>query len=444
MPRLALLTFVLFFSSILLAQDNICESTRRAAIAESYSFCSAIDVGQVCYGNSPTTAEIRSEGLSFNLPGDMLSLNDLNGVMTATDENQFGMAYLRTRAYSPENWEVHDLSLYLLGDAMIRNEGQENLTVPSVTTSVIGAEGVNVRSGASTEYRILSSLFEGDLVKVTGVFRDESFYRVQLPNGETGWIAAGAIDADLSDLPVLDDDAPSPELLYLPYAAFSLMTNTSNGACAYEGDSGLLLQSDAPVRLSINGAQIIVDGTAFIETLEADLRVLAIEGRVSYGELEAEEGFLLRLELLEGRVNSAVEPVVAAYSFERYQNLPTEILPRFVYVGIELSSIITPAPGIDRSPIADVLVTDPCVLTTGQGGANLRGGPSEDFPIRGVLAYRETARPIGRTTTNGAVWWELAQNVWINGAVAVTGGDCLAVPNSLLIPILIPTASPEN
>jgi uncharacterized protein YgiM (DUF1202 family) len=445
MPRLALFVILLLFTSALLAQENSCEITRRAALSESYSFCSTVEAGQACYGNSPiVAAEMRSEGLSFSLPNDRLLLNDLNSVTTSTDANQFGMVFLRTTAYSPNSWEGHELSLYLLGDATLRNEGQENLSIPTITTTIISSEGANVRSGASTEYRILTSLFEGDIVKVTGRFQDDSFYQIQLPDGEMGWIASSTIDADLSALPLLEEDAPALEALYLPYAAFSLQTNPVTGPCAYDGDSGLLLQSNTPLRLRVNGAEIILNGTAFIETLDADLRLLALEGTVTYSDMDAEEGYLMRLALLEGRVDSSILAVVAAYPFERYQNLPTEILPRFVYVGIDLSSLITPAPSIDRSPIADVLVTDPCVITTGQGGANLRGGPSEEFPIRGVLGYRETVLPIGRTISNGVVWWELAQNVWINGAVAVTGGDCLAVPNSPLVPVLIPTATPEN
>lgn len=442
MPRLALVFFIFLFASVIIAQENICETTRRAALAESYVLCSAIDAGQACYGNSSASAEIASAGLSFGLPGDMLLLNDLGSVTTATGENQYGMVYLRSTAYSPDSWEGHELSLYLMGDASLRNTGQENLTVPTVTAAIVGADGANVRSGASTEYRIITSLFEGDIVKVLGRFRDESYYQVQLPNGEVGWIAAGAIDADVSALPLLDEDAPQADLLYMPYAAFSLITNATEGTCPHDGDSGLLLQADAPVRLNVNGAQVILNGTAFIETLESDLRILAIEGTVSYNESIAEEGFLLRLSLVDGIVDAGIAAVVAPYPFETYKDLPTEILPRYVYVGIDLSSLITPAPSVDRSPIADTLVTDPCVITTGQGGANLRGGPSEAFPIRGVLAYRETVHPIGRTTgADGTVWYELAQNVWVHGAVVVTGGDCLAVPQSQLIPILVPTAS---
>lgn len=443
MPRFVLTLLLFLLASAILAQENICETTRRAALAESYSLCSAIDAGLACYGNSSASAEIRSEGLSFNLPGDTLLLNDLISVSSATGENQYGMVYLRTMAYSPDSWESHELSLYLIGDASLRNEGQENLNIPTVTTTIVGAEGANVRSGASTEYRILTSLFEGDIVKVLGRFRDESFYQVQLPNGEVGWVAAGAIDADLSALPLLDEEAAEPALLYQPYAAFSLISNSPSGDCRHEGDNGLLVQADSPVRLSINGAEIILNGTSFIETLESDLRILAIEGTVTYGETEAEEGFLLRLALLDARVDSSVEPVIAPYRFETYQDLPTELLPRYVYVGIDLSSLITPAPTIDRSPIADVLVTDRCVITTGQTGANLRGGPGEAFPIRGVLAYRETVYPIGTATgADGSIWWELAQNVWVQGSVVVTGGDCLAVPNAAFIPVL-PTSTAD-
>jgi hypothetical protein len=107
-----------------------------------------------------------------------------------------------------------------------------------------------------------------------------------------------------------------------------------------------------------------------------------------------------------------------------------------VYIGLDEQLLITPRPQPDRSPLSDILVDEPCVVTTGQTGANLRAGPGTDFPIRGVLAYRETVNPTARATgTDGGTWWRIAQNLWLSAATTVTGGDCVNVPQSDRVPV---------
>ncbi len=166
-------------------------------------------------------------------------------------------------------------------------------------------------------------------------------------------------------------------------------------------------------------------------------RHLFLEGDITYEDETIVEGY----QLIVSEENSTIDP----YDSTRFAPLPTQILPRYTYIGIELNTIITPAPTVDRSPIADVLVDDPCVITTGEGGANLRSGPGSEFPIRGVLAFRETANPISRVIGSDVLlWYELAQNVWVTSQVVVTGGDCLSVPQAQRIPVPIPTATPES
>lgn len=51
---------------------------------------------------------------------------------------------------------------------------------------------LNLRSGPGTEFRILASAQPGD--RLTVLQQGESWTKVQLPNGKSGWIAKGYVD----------------------------------------------------------------------------------------------------------------------------------------------------------------------------------------------------------------------------------------------------------
>lgn len=438
MKRLSLTIASLIIAVAVIAQGNQCPTFERAAIAEARIWCANIETGHACYGNSGVTADVISD-VPFSTVGDSITLSDITQIETLIDQNRYGIALLQTTGYAPDSWIPQPVSIVLLGDVTIANTGNENINLTTLDAEIVGAQGANVRTGPSTDFRIITSLFEGELIKVTGRADDGSFYRVHLPSGEAGWIAAGAIEADVSDVPVVTTEDTIPETIYAPYTSFSLETGSQDAACDEVWESGVLVQSpvESEIRLAVNDIPVIVQGTVFVQSQETTTTFFIIEGELNSNDELAEEGYSLSVVADEVRV--------APYEFERFAPLPTEILPRYTYIGIDLSTILTPSPELDRSPIADVLVDDPCVITTGETGANLRAGPGSEFLIRGVLAFRETVNPIGRTTgSDGALWWELAQNIWVSSQVVVTGGDCVSVPQSDRIPVPLPTATPEN
>ncbi|MGJ3240084.1 MAG: SH3 domain-containing protein [Anaerolineae bacterium] len=437
MKRYILLGFLSFLTVAIHAQEALCPTLQQAAIAESQIWCAELDSDQACYGNSGVTGEALSD-LPFSTVGDTIPLTELTQLTTRTDdENRYGVAYLHTAGYPLNTWAAYPVHLVALGSTTLANTANEGVNLTTVTAPIIGADGANVRSGPGADYRLLNVLFEGDLIKLTGRAQDNSAYRVQLPSGETGWITSGAIEADTDELPIVEFNDTPPAWIEAPYSAFSLETGIDDAPCAEVWQSGVLLQTstEQPVRVRVNDHRLVVIGTVFLQAESSRTLVHVIEGMVAYQNEQAREGYTLAI--FEDDYN------LAPYDLAEFVPLPTQLLPRYTYIGVELTTIITPAPTVDRSPIADVLVDDPCVITTGQGGANLRSGPGAEFPIRGVLAYRETARPISRVMTNGTLWYELAQNIWVNNQVIVTGGDCIGVPQAQRIPAPLPTPTNE-
>lgn len=450
MRRFWNVVIVLLWSAIAVTAQN-CPTLEQAAVGETRAWCVDVSSGEACYGNSIVSAQFASfapDNVSFSAPGDTVTLTDITALSTAIDENLYGVVLINTVTYPVDSWQAQNTTLVLLGDTTLANTGQEGVTVSTITATITASEGANVRTGTTTEFRVLTSLLQGETVKITGRLDDGSWLRVQLPDGRTGWLITTAIDDNLPQLPVVDTDSPQPELLYAPYTSFSLQTATGDNRCGQAWESGVLLQSpqENPVRMLVNDRFFLLSGTVFLQaSLDTVFDIFVIEGFVVVEDIQVGEGYQAIISTEIDDAGNVLPTIVSTYDFARMADLPTEILPRYTYIGIDLSTLITPAPTINRSPIIDTLATDSCVLTTGEGGANLRGGPGSEFSIRGVLAFRETAHPIGRATgSDGGIWWELAQNVWVSAVVVVTGGDCAAVPQSLRVPNPPPKATPES
>jgi len=432
--RLLVLLVPFAVTTVAFAQEDTCPTLERAAVAEARVWCSETQTGEACYGNSPVSADVDG----FQAAGDRVSLDEVGNITTSSDteNNLYGVSLLRTLAYAPDAWTQQSVTLVLLGDLALTNAAD---SMPREVASISAAQGVNVRALPTEEGRIITPLFQGEVVMLTGQTADASWLRLLLPDGQTGWMVSSAIESVSADLPVVDADSSAPEAIYEPFADVELRTAMDDSRCAEAWESGLLLQStgDDFVSLRVNGETLLLKGTAFLQTNEEEKVIVSVlAGEVQVGEEVIREGYEFALTLPDN-----AQP----YDFAQLAYLPTEILPQYVYIGIDLTTIIIPAPQIDRSPIADVLATDRCIITTGPGGANLRGGPGREFPIRGVMDFRETAYPIGRTMgSDGAIWWELAQDVWISAVTTVTGGDCVAVPQSQRIPVPPPTPTPES
>ncbi|MCL4238377.1 MAG: hypothetical protein KJ047_09020 [Anaerolineae bacterium] len=89
-----------------------------------------------------------------------------------------------------------------------------------------------------------------------------------------------------------------------------------------------------------------------------------------------------------------------------------------------------------------------CALTVRLDGAQVRGGPGEDYPVLGTLTLGQVASPDGWATgADGYTWWRLGASGWARGDVFL---DALnpAVPESCLtlppVGALPPTPGPAG
>lgn len=78
------------------------------------------------------------------------------------------------------------------------------VTATSARPQVVSAVTVNVRSGPGTDYPVISSLPPGVPVGIVGRNQDASWWQIQGPDGNTGWVADSVVEATFTEnVPVM-------------------------------------------------------------------------------------------------------------------------------------------------------------------------------------------------------------------------------------------------
>ena len=425
----ALPILILLVSTVaILAQDTTCPAFEQNAIVMTGEVCSELEAEQVCYGHPTVTAG------DLNAPGERVDIMGISQIRTTKEGDSWGVAQILTSVYPENSWQSQSMSLVVFGDVLLTPQGNEGVSIPTVDAEITISQGANIRTQPSAEAALIRPLLVGDSVKLTGRLPDNSWFRLQFPDGETGWVFAQAVDTDRDTLPVVDADDDLLPQIRRPLQDFDLITSVDDARCPAAPSSGVLLQTSSPGDLEINNVQVRIDGTVYLQS-SFILHVLNGDATVIVGDSSqfVAEGNSVTV-LVEGDGDEALSTGVSstpqAYDYERLLPLPLSLLPEPAYVAVDLRSILTPRPSPDASPLEGMALDAPCRITVGPDGANLRSGPGTDFPVRGVIAYRESAEPEGRTIgTDGQPWWRLAAGVWLRVDTTVTGGDCFSVPN---------------
>lgn len=83
-------------------------------------------------------------------------------------------------------------------------------TSTSAAPQVIADSTVNVRSGPGLDYPVIGALSPNAPAPLIGRAADQSWWQVQLPGGQTGWVAGSVVEArNTADVPVTQ--APPPQ-----------------------------------------------------------------------------------------------------------------------------------------------------------------------------------------------------------------------------------------
>lgn len=296
------LTFILL--ALLLApqmaltqeENSSCTPIIEQGFTQLQENCAGLENGAACFAFD--TVNATGDGV-FSQPGDIADLSAIQTIQTAALDpalEQWGIALLNVQANVPAALENQGVRFLLLGDVEVENavapENAMEVSEPITVTTLVGA---NLRSGASTETQVITSVPAGTELQADGLSRDEQWLRV-FHEGAVSWVSRSvlAINDPLDSLPIWGGDSRT--------MMQDFFFRTGNGLAQCEGALPALLIIQGPrdiaVSLRINGADIRVDSTiALWVTPDNEMRVLVLEGSAQIGNLSVPEGFTVKAPL---------------------------------------------------------------------------------------------------------------------------------------------------
>jgi hypothetical protein len=270
--KLVLAGFMGLWVSVVAAQTADCPTIVLSALNATDAACEATARNQACYGNILLQATPQ-EGIAdftFEQPGDIV---DVAGVRSLTlqplkeAEEVWGVALMRLQANLPDTVPGQNVTFLLFGDVEITNAVETN--VEPITIEVVSTGNINVRSGPSTNDQRISQLAEGETVLADGRNPDSTWLRIQLSDGNPGWVSADLVttDEDLSLLNVVDPLAlPPPPLT--PMQAFYFKSGIGDAPCEEAPDSGILIQTPegaGQINFTVNDVNIQLGSTVYLQ-----------------------------------------------------------------------------------------------------------------------------------------------------------------------------------
>ncbi len=424
------------------AQSMTCPMLQEQALANIDEFCATQSANTLCYGH-PTVSvvynDVAEEILQLTEPGNSIPLTSVDWFSTSNEADTWGTARAFFQVFSTDAIAPKPATLVAFGNTVLFNKGTDGITIQTVDIEITSTQGANIRALPTTEGRIIEPVLRGTTLTAVGISENGAWVQVYSNRGELGWVTISAVAGDVDALSTASPD-DEPQELILPLQGVNLQTGVADAGCTDVPESGVLIQTamdGSPSVLFINGVTLALNGTVFLQAQpDSGMLVHVIDGTGTVSAVDGEQtidtGYVSRIFMSlddDGFLVPTEAPATPlVYDYNVLSSLPIDLLPAPSRVGLDIYTLITPRPIGGESPIAGMALDAPCKFTTGQTGANIRSEPSPNAPIIAVMAFRESAEPIGRAVgLDGLPWWKLADDVWIRIDTTVTGGDCASV-----------------
>ncbi len=412
-----------------IAQSNTCPALVDAAYAAAALECAAVEPGTTCYANAPLEIAALAEG-DFTRPGDRISgLQTIESGAMQIDEGEWGLSITTFTANHPEQL----MTMVILGDVELENASTESQTVTTVPVQVTFPSGANLRATPDTAAELVAPLVVGQVIPATGKLADGSWFRLYLDDERSGWVRADLIDVD-GDFALLPDVTPDdepPATLFSPLQAFNFTSGMDDSPCNHAPDSGVLLQTNQPVNLRVNGVDLQFDGTIFLQAQQTmTVHVLENTAQVTSGGATeiTDAGNRIRIRYDTESAMLTTPRIPEPYVYVRMRPLPFRLLPREIPdLAFNLLNVVTPA-APDQPLLNGITAEDSCTVAA-VNEVRLRQGPGRDFPIQGALFAGEHANPDGRAQgLDNILWWRVTEGVWVRSDVVLAAGMCGELP----------------
>lgn len=337
------------------------------------------------------------------------------------------------------------LVLFSLLAAPAMAHGRLEQPAASGPAATVASSVLNVRTGPSTNYNILTVLYYGQVVEVIGRNSANTWVKVQLWNTQ-GWVSAALVylNVHISSLPALDQPpAPPPPPASGPTAVVTTgALNVRSGpgvnysvlAKLYNGNSVAAIGRNSAntwlkVRLSggqegwANAALVYLNvaiGSLPVVDAPAAPGPTAI---VAAGELNVRSGPGTGYSVLATLRNGDNVTLLARNSATTWVKVRTAAnVEGWVNVSLLYQNL-----AIGSLPVVDV-PTQYSTATVASASLNLRYGPGTGYGIITVLGSGQTVEMIGRTANSAWVQVRLYTG-WVGWVSAALIYPHMPIPN---------------
>lgn len=416
------------------AQLERCSAVIRAALTLVIQECADQAIETLCYGNAPIHIALTDadDSYTFTKPGDQLPLSLVETLVLSPLNAQYGewgiVVAKPQIAFTPEAY-----TLLAFGEVSLDNLGDGAFDVLALPIMVESRQGLNLRLSPSPSAEQAGSLLSGQTVYVSGYTSDQAWLRIHLESGQVGWATAsgfGDLTSVWSSTPIVD---PSQVVGWGTFEAITLHTTPSDlNSCADLPPDGVLLQTPSalltPAMLLVNGVGLTLpaETTAFVQSPSDDLLIVS----VIEGTLTLQQQTTVQVNATEqiSMTPNQEELIPIAYDYSLIARLPLNILPRSLFATLDFGTIIRP-PTASGQPFEGYTAEQPCLVGALLDAANLRDAPSPLGRVRHTMQLGESAFPIARATgLDQAVWWKLAEDVWVSSGAVGVAGNCANLP----------------
>ena len=470
--------------------SDLCPSSIQETYNKTSMYCGDLNRNQVCLGNVgagmiDVAPRLEGASLGFALPGDITGIHNIERLsITVADDPARTWSTLVLRMDTKSRGAGNaSAAMIVIGDVVLvnRSDAMSQLSEDRMTGDsgmILGhpaqvqvSGGLSILAQPRVDSDTVALADEGSEIMALATSVDRQWIQLQTQNGVRGWAVARflAVAGGVESLPVVVE--PSDEAGRISetdsaagtaaaeddfVTAFEFQSVDAFPSCGDVPPGGILVQSpsDSSVMLTINGADLAINGTVYLTASGESLSVYSLE-RATILEVEDIEfsifaGEQATIPMNIGHIAEAALVTVKIYDARagrRLRALPTHLLPRVIDIPMpgpedDFSRLDDPATGEDRAndeaepkkpdmqpaEAAAEGAQDQCVISAGGMARNIRQGPGTDYAIVDVLRLGQAT--IGRTQKRGTygLYWYNTDRGWIRFDAGRMTSACARLP----------------
>ena len=431
---------VLFIIVLPVTAQETCTADIIRALSRAGSACTDITRNHVCYGNGDVVSVFDASNQdSFSLVGERANTGLLQQLIVDSTDS-YSVAEMQLQLSLINTQPGRNVSLLAFGNVTLTNQ------VPVRPTILIESTGLlTIRNTPTNEADIIEQYPLRTTVTANGLYSEGGWLRVEVPNTSSiGWVSLDIISTtqDINSLNIVDVDSP----FLRSFQVMTMQTSPANALCN-DAPSGALIQSPNTldsVEMTINGLDMLLAGTVFLET-SADNRLIL---RQIDGQTLLRLGNQRQWLVSGGEISVALDATLSVtgdlseikpYNSDDLVGIPLNNLNYRVRMpsSITQSDLDNRIAELTAEPLmiaeSSVMRPDRCIRTA-RGNITLYAGAGTFYEvIRDIPSGTNLYPALRLADSDGVTWWQLNNGHWMLASRANIEGDCDEIPITQII-----------